>query len=57
MKVNDPEDMPLEHWRPGVETRMLVSARNGAVAIVHVRTMGRAGQRRADPFAIPSRRC
>ncbi len=33
MKVNDPEDMPLEHWRPGVETRMLVSARNGAVQL------------------------
>jgi quercetin dioxygenase-like cupin family protein len=33
MKVNDPEDMPLEHWRPGVQTRMLVSARNGAVQL------------------------
>ena len=29
MKVN-PQDVPIEHWRPGVETRMLVSARNGA---------------------------
>jgi mannose-6-phosphate isomerase-like protein (cupin superfamily) len=33
MKVNDPEDMPLEHWRPGVQTRMLVSARNGALQL------------------------
>jgi mannose-6-phosphate isomerase-like protein (cupin superfamily) len=32
MKVN-PEDMPLEQWRPGVETRMLVSARNGAAQL------------------------
>jgi mannose-6-phosphate isomerase-like protein (cupin superfamily) len=30
MKVNDPKDTPLEQWRPGVETRMLVSASNGA---------------------------
>jgi mannose-6-phosphate isomerase-like protein (cupin superfamily) len=30
MKVNDPQDMPLEQWRPGVETRMLVAASNGA---------------------------
>jgi quercetin dioxygenase-like cupin family protein len=30
MKVVDHRDMPLERWRPGVETRMLVSARNGA---------------------------
>jgi mannose-6-phosphate isomerase-like protein (cupin superfamily) len=29
MKVIDPQDTPLEQWRPGVETRMLVSARNG----------------------------
>jgi mannose-6-phosphate isomerase-like protein (cupin superfamily) len=33
MKVNDPQDMPLEQWRPGVETRMLVSARNGATQL------------------------
>ncbi len=32
MKVN-PEDTPMEHWRPGVETRMLVSARNGAAQL------------------------
>jgi mannose-6-phosphate isomerase-like protein (cupin superfamily) len=33
MKVNDPEDLPIEQWRVGVETRMLVSARNGAVQL------------------------
>ena len=33
MKVSDPKDMVLEHWRPGVETRMLVSARNGATQL------------------------
>ena len=33
MKVNDPEDLPIEQWRPGVETRMLVSARNGAAQL------------------------
>src|SRR5437763_5274740 len=33
MIVVDPRDMPLEHWRPGVETRMLVSARNGAAQL------------------------
>jgi mannose-6-phosphate isomerase-like protein (cupin superfamily) len=33
MKVNDPKDMPREQWRPGVETRMLVSARNGAAQL------------------------
>ena len=30
MKVSDPTLIPPEHWRPGVETRMVVSARNGA---------------------------
>ena len=30
MKVNDALGTALERWRPGVETRMLVSARNGA---------------------------
>jgi mannose-6-phosphate isomerase-like protein (cupin superfamily) len=30
MKVSDVNVTPSEHWRPGVETRMLVSARNGA---------------------------
>ena len=33
MKVNDPRDTPPEHWRPGVETRMLVSARTGAAQL------------------------
>jgi mannose-6-phosphate isomerase-like protein (cupin superfamily) len=33
MKSVVPEDMPLEAWRPGVETRMLVSAVNGAVQL------------------------
>ena len=30
MQVSDPTRIPPEHWRPGVETRMMVSARNGA---------------------------
>jgi mannose-6-phosphate isomerase-like protein (cupin superfamily) len=33
MKVNDRKDTPLEQWRPGVETRMLVSASNGAAQL------------------------
>jgi mannose-6-phosphate isomerase-like protein (cupin superfamily) len=33
MKVNDPENVPLEQWRPGVQTRMLTSARNGATQL------------------------
>jgi mannose-6-phosphate isomerase-like protein (cupin superfamily) len=33
MKVNDPRDTPPEKWRPGVETRMLVSARTGAAQL------------------------
>jgi mannose-6-phosphate isomerase-like protein (cupin superfamily) len=33
MKVNDIRDIPPEQWRPGVETRMLVSARNGATQL------------------------
>ena len=33
MKVNDPRDTPPENWRPGVETRMLVSARTGAAQL------------------------
>jgi mannose-6-phosphate isomerase-like protein (cupin superfamily) len=35
MKVIDPQNMPREQWRPGVETRMLVSARKGAGAPPH----------------------
>jgi quercetin dioxygenase-like cupin family protein len=30
MKSNDPKERPIEEWRPGVKTRMLVSAQNGA---------------------------
>jgi mannose-6-phosphate isomerase-like protein (cupin superfamily) len=33
MKPIDFRNMPPEHWRPGVETRMLVSASNGAVQL------------------------
>ena len=33
MKVSDIREMPSEHWRPGVETRMLVSAANGAAQL------------------------
>ena len=33
MIVIDPKDMPPEQWRPGVETRMLVSAVNGAAQL------------------------
>jgi mannose-6-phosphate isomerase-like protein (cupin superfamily) len=33
MKVSDPRETPPEHWRPGVETRMRVSARNGATRL------------------------
>jgi quercetin dioxygenase-like cupin family protein len=31
MKVNSAGD--VEHWRPGVETRMLISAQNGATQL------------------------
>jgi quercetin dioxygenase-like cupin family protein len=30
MKINDPSDRPIEEWRAGVKTRMLVSAQIGA---------------------------
>ena len=33
MQVIDPSDMPREQWRPGVETRMRVSAVNGATQL------------------------
>jgi mannose-6-phosphate isomerase-like protein (cupin superfamily) len=33
MKVITPQDVALEHWRPGVETRMVASARNGAAQL------------------------
>ncbi|MET4718436.1 quercetin dioxygenase-like cupin family protein [Bradyrhizobium japonicum] len=29
----DPSTIPLEEWRPGVKTRMVTSARNGATAL------------------------
>jgi len=51
MKIIAPEDMPLEAWRPGVKTRMLVSAVKRCCAIMHLRTMGGARRRRADPCA------
>ncbi len=33
MKVIDVREMPPEQWRPGVETRMLVSASNGTAQL------------------------
>ena len=33
MNVIEPRDRALEQWRSGVETRMVVSAQNGAVAL------------------------
>ena len=33
MKVNDPRDTAAEQWRQGVETRMVVSAANGATQL------------------------
>jgi mannose-6-phosphate isomerase-like protein (cupin superfamily) len=33
MEVIDHNRTPLENWRPGVETRMLVSASNGAMKL------------------------
>jgi mannose-6-phosphate isomerase-like protein (cupin superfamily) len=33
MKVSDPTSISPEHWRPGVETRMVVSAKNGAAQL------------------------
>jgi quercetin dioxygenase-like cupin family protein len=33
MKVSDVRDSSSEQWRPGVETRMLVSAANGATQL------------------------
>ena len=33
MTLNDSKDIPIEQWRPGVERRMLVSARNGAAQL------------------------
>ena len=33
MKISDPMSIPPEHWRPGVETRMVVSAVNGGAQL------------------------
>ena len=33
MKICDPSKNPPEHWRPGVESRMLFSAENGAAQL------------------------
>ena len=33
MKIIDPRDRDPEHWRPGVETRMAVSAVSGAAQL------------------------
>ncbi len=33
MQTCDPSLLPLEEWRPGVKTRMIASARNGASAL------------------------
>src|SRR5215211_2630697 len=50
MKVIDVTNSALETWRPGVETRMVVSRVNGARATVHLRAVGRARPRRANPY-------
>jgi quercetin dioxygenase-like cupin family protein len=33
MTINDASDLPIEQWRPGVQTRMLASAQNGATQL------------------------
>jgi quercetin dioxygenase-like cupin family protein len=33
MKIFDPASVPPEHWRPGVETRMIFAAENGATGL------------------------
>lgn len=33
MQINDPDDRPLEQWREGVQTRMVISAQNGATQL------------------------
>jgi mannose-6-phosphate isomerase-like protein (cupin superfamily) len=33
MKICDPKKLAVEHWRVGVETRMLFSAENGAAEL------------------------
>ncbi len=33
MRIRNPEDRPLERWREGVETRMVISAQNGSAQL------------------------
>jgi mannose-6-phosphate isomerase-like protein (cupin superfamily) len=33
MKINVSDELPIEQWRPGVQTRMLVSAQNGSAQL------------------------
>ena len=33
MAINDANNLPIEQWRPGVQTRMLVSAQTGATQL------------------------
>jgi mannose-6-phosphate isomerase-like protein (cupin superfamily) len=33
MKINGASNLPIEHWRVGVQTRMLISAQNGATQL------------------------
>jgi mannose-6-phosphate isomerase-like protein (cupin superfamily) len=33
MRINDASNLPIEHWRVGVQTRMLISAQNGATQL------------------------
>ena len=43
MKVIEPRDAQLEQWRPGVQTRMLVSAANGAAHLCIFEQWGAPG--------------
>src|ERR1700761_4596733 len=33
MQISHPDDRPLEQWREGVQTRMVISAQNGAAQL------------------------
>jgi mannose-6-phosphate isomerase-like protein (cupin superfamily) len=33
MQISDPGDRPLEQWREGVQTRMVISAQNGSTQL------------------------
>lgn len=33
MQISTPDDRPLEQWREGVQTRMVISAQNGAAQL------------------------